>query len=177
MEYWDIYDESNSKTGRIKNSSDQAAKGEYHMVVHLCIFNSKNQMLIQKRQKTKSYLPGLWGLSCGGRAIAGETSQEAIKRELEEELGLDLDFAHKRPLLTLNFARGFNDIYAVKLDHLRLEDLSLQLEEVEEVAWASRRDIKDLLQEGEFIPIYESLADLFFDMQDHYGWFPKETGL
>lgn len=51
----------------------------------------------------------MWDLSGAGSALQGETSQEAAEREIAEELGLVINWAGKRPCLTLNFPEGFDD--------------------------------------------------------------------
>lgn len=60
-------------------------KGTYHLVVHVCVFNQKGEMLIQQRQPFKQGWPNLWDVTMGGSALAGETSQQAAMRELKEE--------------------------------------------------------------------------------------------
>ena len=64
MELWDVYDVVRNKTGRTMVRGETFAEGDYHLVVHVCIFNSKGEMLIQKRLwmsskiKTHSYERG-----------------------------------------------------------------------------------------------------------------------
>ena len=65
---------------------ERVPDGCYRTVAHLCIINSENKMLIQRRNKTKSSYAGLWDFSVGGHIISGETSAEGIRRELLEEL-------------------------------------------------------------------------------------------
>lgn len=140
----------------------------YHLVVHACVFNSENKMLIQKRQPFKEGWPGMWDITVGGSAVAGETSQSAIERELFEEIGLKLDFQNTRPHLSVNYDVGFDDIYLIEKD-VDIGSLALQFEEVEQVKWASIEEIYHKLDVGEFIPYHKSLIALFFDMRRHYG--------
>ena len=49
MELWDIYDKNRNLTGRQMERGSEFAKGDFHLVIHVCIFNSKNEMLIQQR--------------------------------------------------------------------------------------------------------------------------------
>ncbi|WP_444811847.1 NUDIX domain-containing protein, partial [Streptococcus canis] len=55
--------------------------------------------------------PGLWDVTVGGSALAGETAQQAAMRELEEELGLSLELTGVRPHFTINFGEGFDDTF------------------------------------------------------------------
>lgn len=82
-EFWDIYTKERLKTGKLHKRGGKLSDDEYHLVVHVCIFNNRNQLLIQQRQP--------WDLSVGGSAIAGESSSQAAERELAEELGLKMD--------------------------------------------------------------------------------------
>lgn len=168
MELWDVYDINRNKIDKVIAKRGYLNKGEYHLVVHLCIFNSKGEMLIQQRQDFKKIFPGLWDLTCGGSAIKGETSQDAITRELQEELGIKIDFSNVRPKLTVNFDEGFDDIYLITKD-VDLFKLKLQEEEVKNVKWASKEEIISMIKEGKFIHFYESLITLLFDTRNQYG--------
>ena len=50
MEKFDVLNYKYEKTGRIGNRYEPLKDGEFRKVVHLCIFNSKGEMLIQKRK-------------------------------------------------------------------------------------------------------------------------------
>ena len=151
MEYWDIYDVERKKTGKEIVRGEELKENEYHLVVHACIFNSNGEMLIQQRQSFKDGWPNMWDLTCGGSAIKGETSQMAVKRELFEELGIEIDINNIRPNFTVNFDKGFNDIYLINKD-IDLTTLKFQYEEVQNAKWASREEIISMILKGEFIP-------------------------
>ncbi len=167
MELWDVYDVNRAKTGKTIRRGDFTRvllEGEYHLIVHVCIFNSNGEMLIQKRQAGKRGWPGYWDLSAGGSAVSGEMSQAAAARETREEIGYSVDLGAARPHLTLNFEHGFDDIYLLEAD-LDVKSLVLQAEEVSRVAWASREDILRMIREGLFVPYHVSLIALLFDIR------------
>ncbi len=168
MELWDVYDKDRSKTGKTMVRGEEFAEGCYHMVVHVCIFNAKGEMLIQQRQPFKEGWPDMWDVTVGGSAVSGESSQDAIERELFEEIGLRYDFQKIRPQLTINFDKGFNDIYLIERE-VDLDSLCLQPEEVQRVKWASQEEIFRMMESGEFIPYYEPLLQLLFEMRKGYG--------
>jgi len=101
MELWDIYDADRNKTGRTMERGP-VPEGDYHLVVHVCIFNSKGEMLIQQRQSYKEGWPNLWDISVGGSAVKGDSSQSAAEREVKEELGLNIAVATNCPATTAN---------------------------------------------------------------------------
>ena len=55
MEIWDIYNKDREKqAGNFERSDKLLPEGQYHLVVHLCIFNNKGEMLIQHIVPNKS---------------------------------------------------------------------------------------------------------------------------
>ena len=172
MELWDVYDVDRKKTGRTMVRGEAFADGDYHLVVHVCIFNSKGEMLIQQRQPFKEGWPNLWDISVGGSAVQGDSSQTAAEREVLEELGIKLDLQGIRPHFTFNFDRGFDDIYLIE-KNIDLSELNLQYEEVQNAKWATKEEILQLIDKEEFIPYYPSLINLFFDTRKKYGCHSK----
>ena len=161
MELWDVYDENRQKTGRTMVRGEKIRPGEYHLVIHVCLFNSKGEMLIQKRTMQKASFPGLWDLSVGGSAVAGDTGKAAAARETAEELGVKIDFSAIRPYATMQFKTGFDDVFLVEKD-LSLSELSLQKEEVEAAKWASLKEILEMIRTGEFIAYTPEYIRLLF---------------
>jgi len=168
MELWDIYDRDRIKTDRSVERGKVMNIQDFHIVIHICIFNSAGQMLIQQRQPFKEGWPDKWDITVGGSAISGDTSQMAAQRELMEELGYDFDFSHMRPSFTLNFADGFDDFYILKAD-IDTDSLTLQYEEVQKVKWADKDEIMGLIDQNTFLPYHKSLIDMIFDMKDYMG--------
>lgn len=164
MEYWDLYDDNRELTGKTILRGDPIPQGFYHLVVHVCIFNSKGEMLIQQRHPFKKGWSNMWDLTVGGSAQAGDSSRRAAEREVLEELGVKLDLSRERPIMTIPFARGYDDLYVVEMD-LDLSTLKLQYEEVKEVKWATKNDIIQMIKEGIFIPYHISLIELLFDLR------------
>jgi len=166
VEVWDIYDEDRKLTGRTMKKGEPFKEGDYHLVVHVCIFNDRDEMLIQKRQKDKESNPDMWDLSVAGSSIKGETSREAGEREVLEEIGYRIDLSEERPFFTINYQYGFDDFYLVERD-LDLDELTIQEEEVQDLRWASREEVLRLREEGSFIDYY--FLDILFDMRKQRG--------
>lgn len=175
MEYWDVYDENKIKKnksvirGEESYGNNTLDKDEFHLVVHICIFNTKGQMLIQKRQSFKNTLANMWDLSVGGSVQRGESAKEAAIREVREEIGYKVDLDKAREHFCINFDKGFDNYYLL-IEDLDIEKLTLQYEEVQSVKWATREEIHKLIEMGEFVPYYKELIDLIFKMKDRgYG--------
>lgn len=163
MEIWDIYDHNRIKTGRTAERGSDLGDNEYHLVVHVCLFGPDGRMLIQQRQSFKEGWPNMWDISAGGSALSGETSQAAAVRETWEEIGYRADLSNCRPFFTVNFNAGFNDFYLIE-GNPDISQLELQYEEVQAVKWASREEIKRLLDGQVFMPYHRGLIDIMFSM-------------
>ncbi len=166
MELWECLDSERIPTGRVAERGSSLHKGEYHLVVHACVFSSDERMLIQRRHPEKELWPSLWDITMGGSAVAGESSAQAASRELSEEVGITLDFKGKRPGLSVNYRQSFDDFYIVRWDG-DIKSLKLQPEEVCEVRWACREEIHELIRTGVFVPYYHSLIDILFDINQN----------
>ena len=90
MEQWDIYDSERRLTGRTMKKNDWILQnGEYHLTVLGVVRNTDGRFLITRRVLTKAWAAGWWEVP-GGAVQAGESSREAVNREVWEETGLDV---------------------------------------------------------------------------------------
>lgn len=163
-EYTDLYQPDRSPLKRAIARDAPQPPNTYRLGACLCLFNPQGDMLIQQRHSGKSDWPGYWDVSAGGLAQPGETSQQAIARELGEELGLYHDFSNSAPVLTLTHDDDmpcFDDYYLLHADP-DLAQLTLQAEEVAAVRWASLADIHALLAAGQFIPYHRGLIEYLY---------------
>ena len=166
MELWDIYDENRRPTGRTAvRDRDVLCAGEYHLVVHIAVFSADGKMLIQRRALSKS-AGGMWDITAGGSAVAGENSLDAARRELYEELGLRLELP--RPAFTVHFPVGFDDVFLVRAEP-DLSTLKLQKEEVCDAKWATKEEIFAMLDAGQFVRYRRHFLGLLFEMNCGYG--------
>ena len=84
MELWDLYTKDREKLEETMQRGAPHPAGKYRLVVHIAIFNSRGQMLIQQRQADKFGWPNMWDISASGSVISGETTSMAAERELFE---------------------------------------------------------------------------------------------
>ena len=87
----DIYNpDTLEKTGEVIAKRIAHEKGIWHSSIHLVIVNEdKLKTLFQRRASDKDLYPDAWDIAVGGHISAGEEDTIAVKRELEEELGLN----------------------------------------------------------------------------------------
>ena len=169
MELVDLYDENRAPLGRTAERYGKKDPGEYRTVVHVCLFNSRGQLLIQKRTDGKRVWPGMWDVSVGGGVDAGETSRQGAEREFREELGYPLDLGGLRPSLTVNFGGGFDDFFIVRRD-LDTAAFRLQAEEVADIRWVTLPELLTMVDSGEFIPYPRSFLTFLFEMRSTFGF-------
>ena len=90
MELVDLYDENRIPLGRTAERHAPKGPGEYRLVVHVCAFDSRGRLLVQRRTAEKRIWPDRWDVSVGGGVDAGETSRQAAEREFREELAVTI---------------------------------------------------------------------------------------
>lgn len=161
MELWDIYDKDKKPTGRTMKRNDWCLKeGEYHLSVLGVIQRPDGKYLITKRAADKAWASGWWEVS-GGAAIAGETSEEAVKREILEETGLDVTNAEGGFLFSYhreNPGEGDNyfvDVYKYHMDFTEA-DIKLQTEETNAFQIADAAQLSEYDKQGIFLH-YQSI--------------------
>lgn len=165
MELWDLYDKYRNKIGKTHVKGTRTQKGEYHIAVRLWIVNSKDQLLIQRRQLDNITWAGMWEAAAAGSAITGDSSYEAVIRETREEIGLDISNDLLEPLFTVQFKNGFDDNYLLRRD-VNIERLILQEEEVVDIKWATMDEIREMVKMEQFIP-FPFLEKVFYIINSH----------
>ena len=142
MEYNDIYDADRKVTGRLHRRGTHWRSGEYGLVVCVWVYDGRGKILLTRRAPGKSFA-GTWENS-GGAARAGETSIQAIVRELQEETGIRAESAEFELLSTTRDRNTFYDHYCLKRQ-VPLEDIVLQPGETDDVRWATFEEIHELI--------------------------------
>ena len=152
MEMFDLYDNKGNLLNKVAPRGSSLNEGEFHLVVHIWIRNSKGEYLIQKRSKTTDKIFGMWA-STAGAAITGDTSLKAAIRETYEEIGLMLNEDElkllKRYYIKDSKASYITDLYLVKRDVL-LKDLKLDKLEVSECDFKTIEEIKVMIKNNQF---------------------------
>lgn len=87
-EIFPIVDESGTVIGCATRGECHSGSKLLHPVVHMHIFNSAGEVYLQKRPEWKDIQPGKWDTAVGGHIDYGESPEEALHREVKEELGI-----------------------------------------------------------------------------------------
>lgn len=146
QEILDLYDKKFNKLDKtIIRRVDKIPKGTNIMWSYILIKNGNRYLLELMTEKNNNK----WAIP-GGHLLSGETSEVALKRELEEKLGM-VDIQYKK-LDTIKFPYNsyiFNIFYSNTI--IDENSLKLQSEEVGQVKWYTKEEIFDLI-ENNLIP-------------------------
>lgn len=146
-------------------------KALLHRAFSIFIFNSKEEMLLQKREKGKYHSPGLWTNSCCSHQRKGETLEDAIHRRLQEEMGFDTELKER---FTFIYRAEFdNTLTEYELDHVFTGvyegSIKPNPSEVEDYRWISLEKLKKELKEQPETYTYwfKASIDKLFDLYNN----------
>ena len=150
MEFNDVYDRNRNLTGRVHKRGTRWKMGEYGLVVCVWVYDGEGNLLLTRRAPGKSFA-GTWENS-GGAAKAGETSRQAIARELFEETGIRAAEEEFELLDTDRDRNTFYDFYCLK-KQVPIRDIVLLPGETDAVQWASYGKIHWMIRTGKICRI------------------------
>lgn len=145
MQFIDVVNDKNEIIG---NATEEEVyqKKLAHRIVHVLVFDSKGKIALQLRSKTKSFCPGCWSTTVGGRVQSGESYEEAAAREMKEEIGVILDLEKiADEIYTNNGLKMFQRIYKTKFDG----QLSTSDPDIERFEYKSLSEVQDMINNGE----------------------------
>ena len=152
----DIYDEGRNRTGEtVPREGAFMREGQYMLYVLAIVQDAQGRFLITQRSLDKGWGAGWWEVT-GGGVLSGETSAQAVVREVREEVGLDVAGLPLEPVYTytnVDAARGDNyivDIYRFVLD---VDESAVTLQDSEAIAcrFATWDQICSLADQGVFL--------------------------
>ena len=150
MEYNDIYDRNRNRTGKLHLRGTRWGFGEFGLVVCVWVYDGRGKLLLTRRAKGKSFA-GTWENS-GGAAQAGESSRQAIARELFEETGIRAAEEDFELLGTGKDRHTHYDFYCLKRQ-VPLTQIKLLPGETDGVQWADFETVHELIAQKKICKI------------------------
>jgi isopentenyldiphosphate isomerase len=154
----DLINENDEVIG-FTTRSEMRKKNLLHRGVAIFVFNSKGEMLFQKRVQKKDIYPGMTDLSCGGGVNRRENYETAAKRELLEELGIksEIFFVAKARIKDKD-NNTITQIFSV----CHNGPVILGKNEVESFFFRDEDAMKEIITRNDFIPIARMFIKEFY---------------
>ncbi|MHB8763536.1 MAG: NUDIX hydrolase YfcD [Deferrisomatales bacterium] len=144
-----IVDEANRVVGEASRR-EMRARNLIHRATYVLVFNSRGELCLQKRTRTKDVYPGCWDVAAGGVVLAGEGYEESAERELAEELGVR--GAPLAPLFEFFHDAPDNRVWGRAFRCLWDGALTLQASEVEAAEWVRPEEALERAEREPFTP-------------------------
>jgi isopentenyl-diphosphate Delta-isomerase len=157
MEKVILVDEADTVIGSM-DKMEAHRKGVLHRAFSILIFNSKGELLLQKRSTKKYHSGGLWTNACCSHPAPGEPIVEATRKRLQHEMGIDLqpEFAYKF-------------LYEYKLDNGLIEH---ELDHVFVGKYDGKPDINtDEVEDWKFLSVEDLRREVKEQPDDYTVWF------
>lgn len=175
QEMFPIVDEEGTVTGKATRGECHCGSRLLHPVVHLHVFNSAGDVYLQKRPEWKDIQPGKWDTAVGGHLDYGETPEEALRREVGEELGMTdfepqfigkyvFDSKRERELVYVNRTTYDGEISPSK-------------DELDGGRFWTMQEIRESMGQNVLTPNFErEFHQFFLDKIDKYDLLTKQIG-
>ena len=160
-EEFPIVDEMGNILGAITRGHAHDGCKILHPVVHLHVFNSKGELYLQHRPAWKDIQPDKWDTACGGHVDLGESVNQALHREVREELGITDFEPESLGHYVLESQREKELVYV----HRCVYDGEVKpsQEELAGGRFWSKEEIKENIGKGVFTPNFENEYQKYFD--------------
>lgn len=162
QERFPIVDEVGRKIGSATRGECHGGSKLLHPVVHLHVFNAKGDIYLQRRPTWKDIQPGKWDTAVGGHIDDGETPEEALRREVREELGITDFMAEFIDKYVFESEREREFVYV----HWTTYDGEIHpsAEELDGGRFWTMQEVRDAMGKGILTPNFESeFRRCFFD--------------
>ncbi len=140
-------------------------KGVLHRAFSIFIFNSKYELLLQKRASSKYHSGGLWTNTCCSHPREGEDILDSANRRLDEEMGIKTslrkvyDFIYKAELDNQLTEHEFDHVFYGVFDN----DPILNKNEAEDFKWVDMETLNnDIIKNEDNYTVWFKIAFEYF---------------
>lgn len=164
-----LVDESGQIIGSVRRSVAHSDPTKIHPVVHCLVVNPRGDLLLQLRGRHKDVQPGRWDTSVGGHVGVGEAIEAAIRREIQEELGLIVDGSQLVQLYRYVMRSAIETELVTTFRLVHNGPFFPEPVEIEALQFWSHERISTQLGRGTFTPNFEDEFDRYLDWLSHVG--------
>jgi isopentenyldiphosphate isomerase len=160
QELFPIVDEEGRVVGKATRGECHSGTHLLHPVVHLHVFNSQGDIYLQRRPEWKDIQPGKWDTPVGGHIDYGENPEDALRREVREELGITDFVPIAMGKYVFESLRERELVYV----HRTIYDGPIQpsQDELDGGRFWTLQEIRDAIGQGILTPNFESELKRFF---------------
>ena len=144
-----LVDADDQPVGELNKADCHRIGGELHRAFSLFIFNEQKELLIQQRAQGKALWAGYWSNSCCSHPRVGETTEVAVARRSQEELGFstEMDFVYKFEYTAHFEDRGTeHELCSVFIGNYHGES-DINYEEISSCRWVSPDEVSAMLDD------------------------------
>ena len=145
----------------------ESSKQESFRTVVKALITDRGEVLIGKKEQEEGHpISGEWHI-LGGHLEHGEQVEEAVKREVNEETGLEVDVHQAVDIMTFSWEEGEKDSLQIVFHCVADSHDPEALDDLEEVKWVKPDEITDYVhsEEAERLEQREDQARFLEKMQ------------
>lgn len=170
QELLEIFDVHGNYLGLLERSECHKNPNVAHKAVHVLVFNSKFELILQKRSSKKELYPDHWDTSVGGHLAPKETYFEAGIRECEEELG----FKPEKLIFLYSYTAKFPHEIELVETYYTIFDGPFNFQnssEVSEIKAFSLKELFELKDTSDFSPFF------LMELKELKNYYEKNGGI
>lgn len=152
-EWFEIVDEAGTVIGCATRAACHGNPALLHRVIHVVVTDGAGRLYLQKRSMRKDIQPGKWDTSVGGHVMPGEALEQAARREMREELGIEP--ASVQRLYSYLWRSPVESELVTTFVCNHEGECKPDPDEIEEGRWWSREEIMKWLGTGVFTSNFE----------------------
>ncbi len=159
-----LVDKNDNEIGTEEKMEAHKNKGKLHRAFSIFIFNSKGELLIQKRSEKKYHFGGLWTNTCCSHPRKLEKTEDAAHRRLKEEFGFDTDLKEITKFMYREEDKK-TGLTEYEIDHVFIGTFDGEpkpnLEEIEDHKWISTKELERDIKENpeNYTPWFKIIFD------------------
>lgn len=160
-ELWNAYTADGVLTENVLVRGENIPSGLYHMVCEVLVRHTDGSYLCMKRALTKpaDAYPGYYEATAGGSALLGETKEECVRRELEEETGITANAFTETGIFVTKDTIYYTYFCTVDCDKA---SVALQQGETDGYKWMTETEFVSFINSDKAIPTQKERYKEYF---------------